>query len=481
VIEAYTVEQIRAVEAIALDRDGDETLMRRASFAVAAEVSERVPSPHPGRQVVLLVGSGNNGGDALYAGAYLRRRGMQVTAVLLSPQRAHAGGLAALRRSGARILTPEGSAAKVAIKSADVIVDGVVGIGATPPLRDDAAELIGQANATDALRVAVDLPSGIEPDTGRVRGIAFLADVTVSFGGIKVGLLIADEQAGTIVCVPIGMDMTGRPAEVIAMTDGSLRQMLPAPAPAADKYAGGLVGVLAGSPGYPGAAVLCVGGAVRTRPGMVRYAGPQAAAVVARWPEAVAVDSPADAGAVQAWVVGPGMGTDGQSITLLRWALGQNVPVLVDADGLTILAAMPALLQARRRAGQLTVLTPHDREFNRVFPDIELDDRLAAVRRAAWVSGATVLLKGHRTLIADPGGQAAVNLSGSSWLATAGSGDVLSGVVGSLLAEGLPPLLAASAGAFLHGRAGQRAQRTGLFGAHVMWDHLQSDADPWGV
>lgn len=478
-IEGYTVEQIRAVEAIALERDGDATLMRRASFAVAAEVAERVPPPHPGRRVVLLVGSGNNGGDALHAGAFLRRRGMAVTAVLLAPDRTHAGGRAALRRAGGRILTHDDPAVPAAVARAEVIVDGVVGIGATPPLRAAAADLIGRANATDALRVAVDLPSGIEPDTGRVRGTCFLADVTVTFGGIKVGLLIADQQAGTVVNVPIGMDMTGRPAEVIAMTDGSLRQVLPAPAPAADKYSGGLVGVVAGSPGYPGAAVLCVGGAVRTRPGMVRYAGPQAAAVVARWPEAVAVDSPADAGTVQAWVVGPGMGTEGQSITLLRWVLGRDEPVLVDADGLTILAAMPALLQARRRAGQLTVLTPHDREFTRVFPDIELDDRLAAVRRAAWVSGATVLLKGHRTLIADPGGQAAVNLSGSSWLATAGSGDVLSGVVGSLLAAGLPPLLAASAGAFLHGRAGQRAERAGRFGAHALWDHLQ--AGPTGT
>ncbi|MFN8198763.1 MAG: NAD(P)H-hydrate dehydratase [Nakamurella multipartita] len=479
-IEAYTVEQIRAVEALALARDGDATLMRRASFAVAAEVAERVPAPHPGRRVVLLVGSGNNGGDALYAGAFLRGRGMAVTALLLSPERTHAGGRAALRRAGGRILTHDDPAGPGIIARAEVIIDGVVGIGATPPLRAAAAELIGQANATDALRVAVDLPSGIEPDTGQVRGTCFLADVTVTFGGIKVGLLIADQQAGTVVNVPIGMDMTGRPAEVIAMTDGSLRQVLPAPAPAADKYSGGLVGVVAGSPGYPGAAVLCVGGAVRTRPGMVRYAGPQAAAVVARWPEAVAVDSPADAGTVQAWVVGPGMGTEGQSITLLRWVLGRDEPVLVDADGLTILAAMPALLQARRRAGQPTVLTPHDREFSRVFPDIELDDRLAAVRRAAWVSGATVLLKGHRTLIADPGGQAAVNLSGSSWLATAGSGDVLSGVVGSLLAAGLPPLLAASAGAFLHGRAGQRAQRAGLFGAHALWDHLRADPDGTG-
>jgi len=175
---------------------------------------------------------------------------------------------------------------------------------------------------------------------------------------------------------------------------------------------------------------------------------------------------------VQAWVVGPGIGTEGSSIALLRWVLGRDVPVLVDADGLTVLAALPSLLAARRRSGQVTVLTPHDREFARVFPEIGLTDRLAAVRAAAAQSGATVLLKGHRTLVAEPGGQAAVNLSGSSWLATAGSGDVLSGVIGSLLATGLPPLIAAAAGAFLHGRAGERAERSGLFGAQVLWEHL---------
>ncbi len=234
-IEAYTVEQIRAVEAIALERDGDETLMRRASFAVAAEVAERLPVPHPGRRVVLLVGSGNNGGDALHAGAFLRRRGMRVTAVLLNPAKTHAGGLAALRRAGGRVLPSDAPATTAAIRQADVIIDGVVGLAARPPLRDDAAELVGQANATDALRVAVDLPSGIEPDTGRVRGVAFLADVTVTFGGIKVGLLIADAQAGTIVCVPIGMPRAGRPAEATAWPDGSRRQLLPAPAPTADR------------------------------------------------------------------------------------------------------------------------------------------------------------------------------------------------------------------------------------------------------
>jgi hydroxyethylthiazole kinase-like uncharacterized protein yjeF len=473
VIQAYSVEQIRAVEAIALARDGDETLMRRASYAVAVVVAERVPSPHPGRRVVLLVGSGNNGGDALYAGAFLRRRGMRVVAVLTDPGKAHQGGLRALRRAGGRVLIHDDAAVQPVIARADVVIDGLVGLSAKPPLREFAAALVGHANATDALRVAVDLPSGIEPDTGQVRGVSFLADVTVTFGGIKTGLLIADQQVGTVVSVPIGMDMSGRPADLIAMTDGTLQRMLPGPGPASDKFSGGLVGIVAGSPGYPGAAVLSVGGAVRTRPGMVRYAGVQAEPVLARWPEVVAAVTPADAGKVQAWVVGPGLGTEGQSIALLRWVLSQDVPVLVDADGLTILAALPSLLSVRRRSGQVTVLTPHDREFARVFPDIELGDRLAAVRRAARESGATVLLKGHRTLIAEPGGQTAVNLSGSSWLATAGSGDVLSGVIGSLLATGLPPLIAAAAGAFLHGRAGERAERSGLFGAQVLWDHLR--------
>lgn len=475
-IEAYTVQQIRAVEAAALATHGDGTLMRRASHAIALEVAERLPSPHPGRYVVLLVGSGNNGGDALYAGAFLRGRGMRITAVLLDPAKAHPAGLQALRRAGGRVLAADDPAAAAgiaqAIQRADVIIDGVVGLAAKPPLRENAAELVGNANATDALRVAVDIPSGVEPDTGRVRGVAFLADVTVTFGGIKPGLLIAGEQAGIVVSVPIGMEMIGRAADLIAMTDGTLRALLPGPGPAADKFTGGLVGIAAGSPGYPGAPVLCVGGAVRTRPGMVRYAGAQATAVLSHWPEVVAAATPAEAGQVQAWVVGPGMGTEGSSIATLRWVLSQDVPVLVDADGLTVLAALPSLLAERRRSGQVTVLTPHDREFARVFPDVDLDDRLAAVRRAAAGSGATVLLKGHRTLIADPAGQAAVNLSGSSWLATAGSGDVLSGVIGSLLASGLPPLLAAAAGAFLHGRAGERAERTGLFGAHVLWDHL---------
>ena len=308
-IYAYSVEQIRAVEKAALARDGDATLMRRASAAVALAVVERTPAPRPGKRVVLLVGSGNNGGDALYAGAMLRGRGMAVTAVLLNPDKAHPAGLAALRRAAGRVCPHDDPGVGRVIDDADVIIDGVVGLAATPPLREPGAALIERANAGKALRVAVDLPSGIEPDIGRVDGPAFLADVTVTFGGIKTGLLLADAQTGTIICDPIGMDMSDCPPRLVAMTDGAVARLVPTPGPAADKFTGGLVGILAGSPGYPGAPVLCTGGAVRTRPGMVRYAGKQASAVLARWPEVVAADDPASAGQVQAWVVGPGLGS----------------------------------------------------------------------------------------------------------------------------------------------------------------------------
>lgn len=477
VISAYSVEQVRAVEAVALQREGDATLMRRAANAVARVVAERVVRPHPGRRVVLLVGSGNNGGDALFAGAGLRRRGMAVTAVLLRPDRAHQAGLRALRRAGGRVLGPDDPELARSVDAAEVVVDGVVGLAAKPPLRGPAAELIGWANSTDALRVAVDLPSGIDPDTGEVLGTAFLADVTVTFGGIKTGLLLAGTQSGQVICESIGMEMTTDvPPVLTAMTDSAVADLLPDPAPDADKFSTGVVGVAAGSPGYPGAPVLCVGGAVRTRPGFVRYAGAQSDAVLARWPEVVAVGEPRHAGQVQAWVVGPGMGVDEAAADRLRWVLQQDVPVLVDADGLTVLGKHLSLLADRRRSGRDTVLTPHDREFARVFPDIDLTDRLAAVRSAAAASGATVLLKGHRTLIAGPDGSAWVNLTGTSWLASAGSGDVLSGIIGSLLAAGLPAPVAAAAGAHLHGRAGQRARDAGSAGAHALWDHLRPAA-----
>ncbi len=472
-IRAYTVDQIRAVERIALAGVGEPALMARAARAVAVAITDRLGGPLPGRTGVLLVGSGNNGGDALFAGALLRRRGMAVRAVLTDPDRAHRAGLAAFRAAGGRVVDRYRE-----IDDADVILDGLVGIAARPPLRGPAAELVERANDAVGLRVAVDLPSGIDPDTGVTDGPVFSADLTVTIGAAKTGLLIAG-ATGELVVAGIGMApsddvdlaVTGEP-DAVAFTDPDADLRIPAPGTGSDKFSGGVVGIVAGSDRYPGAAVLSVGAAVSLRPGLVRYAGPQAAAVLARWPEVIAAPSPAETGRVQAWAVGPGMGTDGAAFARLREVLANDEPVLVDADGLTLLAGAPGLLVSRVRRGVSTVLTPHAGEFARLFPDLDPARRLSAARAAAARSGATVLLKGHRTVIAAPDGRTAVNLSGSGWLATAGSGDVLSGLVGSLLATGLDPFTAATVAAHVHGRAGERAEAAGRAGAQALWEFL---------
>ena len=224
------------------------------------------------------------------------------------------------------------------------------------------------------------------------------------------------------------------------------------PGPHDDKYTQGVTGVMAGSSTYPGAAVLCTGAAVAATSGMVRYAGSAHSDVLAHWPEVIASPTPAAAGRVQAWVVGPGLGTDETGAAALWFALETDLPVLIDADGLTILAAHPDMLGSRRAP---TVLTPHAGEFARLAGAPPGDDRIGATRKLADALGATVLLKGNVTVIADPGGPVYLNPAGQSWAATAGSGDVLSGMIGALLAAGLPPSEAAAAAAFVHARAAE--------------------------
>jgi hydroxyethylthiazole kinase-like uncharacterized protein yjeF len=210
-----------------------------------------------------------------------------------------------------------------------------------------------------------------------------------------------------------------------------------------------VVGILAGSATYPGAAILCTGAAVAATSGMVRYAGAAAADVVSHWPEVVIAPSAPAAGRVQAWVVGPGLGTDEAALIALTFALNTDLPVIVDADGLTVLAAHPHLVTGR---GAPTVLTPHAGEYARLAGRPPGTDRVAAARGLADTFGATVLLKGNVTVIAGSG-RVYLNPAGGSWAATAGSGDVLSGIIGALLAAGLAPVEAAAAAAFVHSRA----------------------------
>ena len=441
----YCAQQIRAAEAPLLAALPDGALMRRAAWplavAIAAELRRRTGAV-AGRRVCAVVGSGDNGGDALWAATFLRRRGAAADAVLLNPDRAHRAALAAFRAAGGRIV-------ESILPATDLVIDGVVGIGATGPLRPAAAELFA---ANTAPVVAVDTPSGVHVETGEITGPAVRPAVTVTFGGLKPVHALAD--CGRVELVDIGLELPE--SDLRGMQAADVAARWPVPGRADDKYTQGVTGVLAGSATYPGAAILCAGAAVASHSGMVRYAGPAAAEVVSHWPETIAVADHRAAGRVQAWVVGPGLGTGHDASAVLRFALATDLPVLVDADALTVLAAHPELVADRAAP---TLLTPHAGEFARLAGRPPGPDRVGAARELAARLGATVLLKGNVTVIAGPDGPAYLNPAGNSWAATAGSGDVLSGVIGALLAAGLPVAEAAAAGAFVHSAAAELAAK----------------------
>ena len=408
-----------------------------------------------GSRVVVLAGSGDNGGDALYAGARLAARGAVVTAVAAAP-RVHPGGAAALLASGGRLIDASGqpdgeppaptptpatpapapatpapapatpapatpapatpsAAAGRAIAAADLIVDGLLGIGGRGGLREPAASLAAAARRSRGLVVAVDLPSGIDADTGEAAGAVFQADVTVTFGTLKPGLLIdpGASHAGVVELVDIGLQPYLGPPDVAAPQAADIAAWLPRPSAESDKYRRGVLGIVAGSDRFTGAAQLSVGGAIRGGAGMVRLVSAETAVAVVRqhWPEAVITTiGPGQnaeqlieaAGRVQAWVAGPGMGTDDAAAERLAAVLVTDLPVLVDADGITLLAAHRELL---RRAAP-TLITPHAGELARLLgadrADVEAH-RLRFATQAAEELGCTVLLKGSTTVIARAG------------------------------------------------------------------------------
>lgn len=449
--QLYDADAVRAAEQPLLDSLPPGTLMHRASYALARRCAQLLGSV-AGRRVVLLVGPGNNGADALFAGALLARRGVRVDAVLVTGD-AHGDALSALVAAGGRV--NEVAASESLLGRADLAVDGMLGIGARGRPRPAYRQAIEALTAADVCTVAVDVPTGVDASTGVVEGEAVRADVTVTFGALKVGLLVAPGagHAGLVELVDIGLVLP--PAAVAALDAPDVARLLPRLGAETDKYSRGVVGVAAGSDRYPGAAVLAVGGAVAAGAGMVRYVGPErpAALVRQRWPEAIVSADLESAGRVQAWVVGSGLGTDGAAVDTVRRILSTDEPVVADADATTVLARDPELL--RRRPP--TLLTPHAGEFARLAgtdrAPVEAR-RLAHVQSLAERLGATVLLKGSTTLVADPRGHVRVNTAQTPYLGTAGSGDVLSGICGALLAGGLAPLDAGAAAAFLHGLAG---------------------------
>lgn len=437
----YTAEQIRAAEAPLLAALPDGALMRRAATGLATAIAgelRRGTGAVAGRRICVVVGSGDNGGDGLWAATLLRRRGVAADAILLDPERTHRSALTAFRDAAGRVV-------QTIRAGTDLVIDAVVGISGSGPLRPAAAEVFRAIEDAGIPVVAVDIPSGIDVATGAINGPAVRAALTVTFGGLKPVHALAD--CGRVELVDIGLDLPN--TDLVGFDAADVKARWPMPGPHDDKYSQGVVGILAGSAAYPGAAVLCTGAAVAATSGMVRYAGPAAADVVSHWPEVVIAPDASSAGRVQAWVVGPGLGTDEAALMALTFALKSDLPVVVDADGLTVLAAHPNLL-TRRQAP--TVLTPHAGEYARLAGAPPGADRVVAARRLAETFGATVLLKGNVTVIAGPD-RVYLNPAGDSWAATAGSGDVLSGIIGALLAAGLAPGEAAAAAAFVHARA----------------------------
>lgn len=443
---AHTVQQVRDAEAALMATLPEGALMQRAAAGLAHAVIDLLGGAY-GRRVVLLVGAGHNGGDALWAGAMLARRGVAVEAWLLAEE-VYAEGLAALRAAGGRVSEPHDD------HHADAAVDGIVGLGGRPGLQPRAEAALDHLTGVPV--VAVDTPSGVDVDTGELAGPHVTADLTVTFGTLKVAHLVdpASAACGAVHIVDLGLDLAEPVVEALQPAD--VRRLLPLPDPDAHKYTRGVVGVRAGSVEYPGAARLCVAGATSGLVGMVRYAPPSGSMDEVRAAEAaVRADHPevVGAGRVQAWVVGSGGGdAAGQELAA---ALADGVPVVVDADALRhVEGSLPVDAVLTPHAGELAAMTGADRA------DVEARP-LHHARQAAERFQAVVLLKGRHTLVAHPDGRVRVTTTGVPWLATAGAGDVLAGLVGALLASGLSTYDAASVGSWLHGAAATVASRGG--------------------
>ncbi|HKE76085.1 MAG TPA: NAD(P)H-hydrate dehydratase [Acidimicrobiales bacterium] len=439
-VPVLTPDEMAAVDAAA--PEPTEVLIERAGAAVARAALDMLGGAY-GRRIVVVAGKGNNGNDGRAAAGRLRRRGVHVTVI-------------------------PAAEAPARLAAADLVVDAAYGTG-----------FRGRYDPPDpggAPVLAVDIPSGVDGLTGRAdEGGAVAADRTVTFAAYKPGLLFPPGRglAGRVELADIGLDVSGATAHVVEEED--VAAWLPARALDSHKWRAALM-VVAGSPGMTGAAHLAAGAAQRAGAGMVRVATPglhpdpglptEAVGIAvpsAGWDEAVlgGLDR------IHALVLGPGLGRTAPTVTAVHHvASGAPVPLLVDGDGLAALGdAAPSIL-GRRDAP--TVLTPHDGEYARLAGHPPGDDRIAAARHLAAATGAVVLLKGSTTVVADPGGRVLLSTAGDARLATAGTGDVLSGLIGALLAQGLPAIQAAAAGAWIHGRAAARGPARGLVASDLV-------------
>jgi NAD(P)H-hydrate epimerase len=427
------------------------TLMDRAGRAVAWEVRRRLDGVY-GRRATVVCGKGNNGGDGLVTAAVLTGWGVPVDVIELAA-------------------APTAPAVERALDRADVLVDAMYGTGFTGRLESVAADVA--AASAGHLTVAVDIPSGIDGRTGTADGPAVQAAATVTFAAHKPGLLFEPGRtnAGTVYVADIGIDVGAPALHLLDAADARSALKTSARPKDTNKWQAPLL-VIGGSGGMTGAPRFVSHAAMRAGAGIVWCGVP--APATGDGSEVITKVLPAtDEGALaglgdllgsverfRAVAVGPGLGTADVTRAAVREIVAKApVPLVLDADGLNALADHADDLRERPAP---TVLTPHDGEYARLAGEAVGGDRVDAARRLAARTGCVTLLKGPATVIADPSGRAAINPTGGSELATAGSGDVLAGIIGGFLARGLPAFEAAAVGAFVHGRAGDLAGHTGL-------------------
>jgi NAD(P)H-hydrate epimerase len=456
-----TVSEMNAVDAAAARSTPLDVLVGRAGTAVASAALRLLGGGY-GRRVVVVAGPGNNGADGRVAGRVLAGRGVLVTVV------------------------EAGSAAPIG--PADLVVDAAFGTGFRGEYRFPEVPA-----GTPVL--AVDIPSGVHGDTGVASGAPVAADRTVTFVALKPGLLQGDGAAlaGRVVVADIGLPAGDRDVNVVE--DGDVPALVPSRRHGGNKWSAAVL-VVAGSPGMTGAAGMAGRAAYRTGAGMVRLGVPGAELAASPATEAVSVSLPGEgwsspaleaASRCAAVVVGPGLGRQaGTAAEVARLVAESPVPVVVDADGLHALGRLEGAAPLASRAP--VVLTPHDGEYATLMGAEPGPDRIDAARRLARASGAVALLKGPTTAVAHPDGRVRLAMAGTTSLATAGTGDVLSGVIAALLARRVDPLDAAALGAHVHGRAGARGLGDGLVAgdlpelvARVMLDLCPPERGPGGA
>jgi hydroxyethylthiazole kinase-like uncharacterized protein yjeF len=447
---------IRACERQWMAAHPNAALMEKAG-AAAAELAHMLAN-ESGEPILVLAGPGNNGGDALVAARLLAAQGCRVVVAgradpaSLPPDAARAW--TAWRESGGTIQTDIPS-----LQRYSLVIDGLFGVGLTRDVAGEEARWIAQANAWTCPRLALDVPSGLDSDSGRVRGCALRADHTLTFLGLKPGLLTADgpDAAGELHLDLLGVDPAARPMTPgIALTQLESRHRLPTRSRNSHKGQFGHVGIIGGGSGMVGACLIAGRAALQQGAGSVTLGVLDARIAVDYGEPRLMFAQPEHLAQARLSVlaIGPGLGQDARAHALLETALATPGPLVLDADALNLLALNPELAKQAARRPNPTLLTPHPGEAARLLgvtiADIQAN-RIETAHTLSMEYHATIALKGAGTVIVHPDGRYAINTSGGPWLAQAGSGDRLTGMIAALLGQGMKAGDALEAAVWLHG------------------------------